>query len=166
MKVYLSVRINQSSKVKVENITKNWYNLEQMKRLGYISLVYLIENKYQFDNEEIRNLQPNINIDVFTEIGLIISTTEGPIVNRTTKYQFAHRTLQEYFAAMFIVKWENELRRKSEEIEELWNNDDWKKDDFQKECKQLIIEILLTKRENETNRIGRKIFNKCIIYSF
>ena len=31
----------------------------------------------------------------------------------------------------------------------MWNNDNWKKDDFQKECKQLIIEILLTKREKK-----------------
>ena len=77
-----------------------------MQRLGYISLLYLEKEQYQFDHKELQSIQPNININVFIKIGLIISNTEGSIGNQIKKYQFAHRTLQEYFAAMFMVKWE------------------------------------------------------------
>jgi len=107
----------------IQNLVDNWFDLEQMQRLGYISLLYLQKQQYQFDDKELQLIQPNININVFIKIGLIISNTEGSIGNQIKKYQFAHRTLQEYFAAMFIVKWENEWIRngiKYEKVKELW----------------------------------------------
>ena len=110
--MWLSDRISDMTAAETQDLSENWNRLEQMKRLGYLSWLQLTNEKYQFDNEEIISHQPFVNISVFTKIGLIISITEGSIANQKTKYQFAHRTLQEYFAAMFIVKWENELRKK------------------------------------------------------
>jgi hypothetical protein len=97
-----------------------------MKRLGYLSLTGSVDSKYQFDVDELENIHPQI-IDVFTKIGLLIGNTQRSIGEQTIKkYQFAHRTLQEYFAAMFIVKWEDEWIRhgikyeKVEKVNELW----------------------------------------------
>jgi hypothetical protein len=83
---------------------------------------------------------------------LIISNTEGSIGNQIKKYQFAHRTLQEYFAAMFIVKWESEWIRNKieyEKVRELWM---WKENASiysADELSKFIIEILLAKRDSK-----------------
>jgi hypothetical protein len=82
---------------------------------------------------------------------LIISNTEGSIGNQIKKYQFAHKTLQEYFAAMFIVKWENEWiinGIKYEKVEKLrkWEEN---KGYYPDELSEFIIEILLAKRDSK-----------------
>jgi hypothetical protein len=117
-------------------IANEWYdNLEQIKRLGYLSCWLLSKKMYQFDSTAINKLQPNnINILAFTKIGLLGSDTQRPINKQTTKYQFAHQTLQEYFAAMFIVKWECQWIKNKieyEKVNELWM---WKINDRSLKC--------------------------------
>ncbi len=75
---------------------ENWLSLEQIKRLGCISLSLASNKKYQFDRNELHRVQPNMNINVFKKLGIIVGQAEmkGGTEDDDRKYQFAHRTMQ------------------------------------------------------------------------
>jgi hypothetical protein len=144
--VYL-VSKQQINTTVTEILTETWYDLEQIKRLGYISWWHLANDKHIFYHEEIQTLQPIVNIELFIEIGLIISGKQASANNSTTiVYQFAHRTLQEYFAAMFMVRWEDQWRKTNVVYRKVENRLAKKENRFVEESK-FFSEILLTKRK-------------------
>lgn len=144
------------------NSTEEWYGFEQIRRLGYISWLLLAENKYQFNEKEIATLTPRLDISIFTKIGLLIVDSQR---NQPTKYQFAHRTLHEYFAAMFLIRWESEWIRNGIEYQKangLWMI--WRSMEIFVSFVDIAGRMLTNREEKLINRTKAYLFNFKLVY--